>query len=274
MIRVVLIHGFSGSPDSWSRVRPLLAVPSHAPAVGGHACRSALVPAVAGDPWTFEGEVDRLASEVRAVAPGTRYVAGYSLGGRLALGLLVRHPGLFAGAALIGANPGIGDERKRAERRDVDEAWARLIEERGLAAFDREWSKLALFASQSRLEPERLEEQRRIRLGHGRAALASAMKTLSLGAMPDYRPFLPSVSCPVELVAGSLDTKFSSLARQMAGLLPAATVRLVDGIGHNVPLEAPARLAGLLNAAAGRTLRGRSGDGSRCSVADRRRRGG
>lgn len=196
--------------------------------------------------------MDRLASVVGKTAPAPRYLAGYSLGGRLALGLLVRYPGLFAGAALIGANPGIGGERERAERREADGTWAHLIEERGLEAFDREWSRLALFASQSRLEPGALEEQRRIRLGHSRAALASAMRTLSLGAMPDYRPFLSSISCPVELIAGSLDSKFIGLARQMAGLLPAATVRIVDGVGHNVPLEAPARLAGLLNAAAGR----------------------
>ena len=77
------------------------------------------------------------------------------------------------------------------------------------------------------------------------------MRALGLGAMPDYRPFLSSITCRVELVAGSMDTKFVGLARQMAGLLPAATVRVVDGVGHNVPLEAPAELARLLNATLG-----------------------
>lgn len=252
MTTAVLIHGFSGSPKSWRSVRARLDVPSCALAVRGHggACPAAPAVRLGG---SFEAEVDRLASMVGRAARAPRVLAGYSLGGRLALGLLVRHPGLFAGAALIGANPGIGDERERAERREADETWACLIEERGLAAFDREWSGLALFASQSRLEPEALDEQRRIRLGHGRAGLASAMRALGLGAMPDYRPFLSSISCPVELIVGSLDSKFVGLARQMAGLLPAARVRIVDGVGHNVPLEAPERLAGLLNAAAGRT---------------------
>ena len=273
MTTAVLIHGFSGGSESWRSVRSRLDMPSCAPVVYGHdGTRPAIPAALPGA--SFEAEVDRLASVVAEAAPAPRYLSGYSLGGRLALGLLVRHADLFAGAALIGVNPGIGDERERAERREADGTWARLIEERGLSAFDREWSRLALFASQARLAPEALEEQRRIRLGHSRTALASAMRTLSLGAMPDFRPFLPAVCCPIELIAGSLDSKFIGLARQMAGVFPAATVRIVDGVGHNVPLEAPARLAGLLSAAAGRTLRGRSGDGRRCSVADRRRRGG
>ncbi|MCY3969950.1 MAG: alpha/beta fold hydrolase [Acidobacteria bacterium] len=273
MTTAVLIHGFSGSPKSWRSVRARLEVASYAPAVCGHGGGHPTAPTVPPG-RSFEAEVDRLASLIGKTAPAPRYLAGYSLGGRLALALLVRHPRLFAGATLIGANPGIGDEGERAERREADGKWARLIEERGLDEFDLEWSRLSLFASQSRLEPGVLEEQRRIRLGHDRAVLASAMRTLSLGAMPDYRLSLSSISCPVELIVGSLDSKFIGLARKMAGVFPAATVRVVDGVGHNVPLEAPARLAGLLNAAAGRTLRGRSGDGSRCSVADRRRRGG
>ena len=264
MTRAVLIHGFSGSPESWRRVRPLLDVASHAPAVRGHAgsrSGAAEEDRVAGG--AFEAEVDRLASEMEAAAPAPRYLAGYSLGGRLALGLLVRHPGLFAGAALIGANPGIDDEDEREARRAADEAWARLIEERGPAAFDRKWSGLPLFRSQRKVDAARIEKQRTIRLGHDPAALAGAMRALSLGAMPDYRPALAGVRCPVELIAGGEDPKFVALARLMAGRLPAGTVRVVEGAGHNVPLEAPAELARLLNRALERIVERRPGDGRR-----------
>ena len=246
MTTAVLIHGFSGSPESWRSVRGRLDTPSFAPVVYGHGGAGPAV-AAAHPGTSFEAEVDRLASVVAEMASAPRYLAGYSLGGRLALGLLVRHADLFVGAALIGANPGIGDDRERAERRETDGTWARLIEERGLSAFDREWSRQPLFASQARLAAEALEEQRRIRLGHNRSALASAMRTLSLGAMPDFGSFLPAICCPIELIVGGLDTKFRALARQMAGLLPAATLHIVDGVGHNVPLEAPSELARLLN---------------------------
>lgn len=245
MTAVVLIHGFSGGPESWGQVRGTLDVPSLAPAVRGHG----------GDPdpgattrnrGGFEAEVDRLAAIARTASP-PRCVAGYSLGGRLALGLLARYPDLFAAAMLIGANPGIED-RERPARRAADEKWARLIESEGLAEFDRRWSALPLFASQGGLEAERIEEQRRIRLSHDPAGLAAAMRALSLAAMPDYRSALPAIACPVELVVGGLDEKFSALARKMAGGLPAGSVRVVEGVGHNAILEAPAAVAELLQA--------------------------
>ena len=242
MISAVLIHGFSGSPESWRRVADRLRVRTYAPAVCGHGTCASVAD-------SFEAEVERLAAEIRAAVPAPRYLAGYSLGGRLALGMLLRHADLFVGAAVVGANPGIDGEEEREARRTADEAWACLIEERGLDAFDREWSKLPLFRSQQRLEATLVEEQRTIRLGHDSAALAAAMRTLSLGAMPDYRSGLVGIRCPVELVAGGEDPRFIALARMMAGLMPAATFRLVAGSGHNVPLEAPTELACLLNRA-------------------------
>ncbi|MXX76208.1 MAG: alpha/beta fold hydrolase [Holophagales bacterium] len=253
MTTAVLIHGFSGSPASWRRVEALLDVPSHAPAVCGHGGESP--PAISKGSASFEAEVDRLAAVVEAEVPAPRLVVGYSLGGRLALGLLVRHPDLFLGAALIGANPGIGGEDARVARRRDDERWARLIEEEGLAVFDSEWSALPLFASQHDLDAGRLAEQRRTRLRHDPAALGAAMRVLGLGAMPDYRPVLPGVLCPVDLIAGSLDTKFVALARKMAEKLPDASVHVVEGAGHNVPLEAPVELARLLNATLGNVNR-------------------
>ncbi len=245
MTTAVLIHGFSGGPGSWRRVAGRLRMRTWAPAVCGHGAGAS----AAAVPRSFEAEVDRLAAAVGAAAPPPRYVVGYSLGGRLALGLLVRHPDLFVGASLIGANPGIEGGSERQARRTADEAWARLLEEQGLAVFDREWSSLPLFGSQRGLDAGIIEEQRRVRLDHDPEALAAAMRTLSPGAMPNYRPLLPGITCPVELIAGGLDAKFVALARRMAGRLPGGTLRLVDGAGHNVPLEAPTELACLLNRA-------------------------
>lgn len=250
MTTAVLIHGFSGSAESWRHTAGRLRVETYAPVVCGHGTGTAVATAA----HSFETEVDRLASEIKVAVPAPRYVVGYSLGGRLALGMLVRHPDLFVGAATIGANPGIDGEDERKTRRDADEAWARLIEERGLAAFDREWSDLPLFHSQRELGASVAEEQRAIRLGHDAGALAGAMRALSLGAMPDYRPSLVGIPCPVELIAGGRDPKFVALARLMAELLPAGTVRVIEGSGHNVLLEAPRELARLLNRSLERTV--------------------
>ena len=164
MTTAVLIHGFSGSPESWRRIKPLLQVPTHTPAVCGRAGSEDGSPGEdrsAGH--TFEAEVSRLALEIEARASPPRLVAGYSLGGRLALGLLVHRPNLFAGAALIGANPGIDAEDEREARRASDEKWARCIEQQGLDAFDSKWSDLPLFRSQKRLGAEVLGSSQLLR---------------------------------------------------------------------------------------------------------------
>ena len=53
---------------------------------------------------------------------------------------------------------------------------------------------------------------------------------------------------PVLLVAGSLDAKFVHAAERMAGLLPDATLAVIDGAGHTVHLERPADFLAALDA--------------------------
>ncbi len=236
MSRLVLLHGFTGSPASWDEVRRLLpsGVDVLAPALAGHGGPAAS---------SFEAEVDRIAS----LAPGEGFVlAGYSLGARLALGLLVRHPGLARSAVLVGVQPGFGDEAERVRRRGDDERWARSLGEGRLDRFVEEWSKLPLFRSQADLPAASREAQRRIRLGHDPRSLAGALRALGPAAMPCWSDRLPGIRVPVRLVAGERDAKFVALARSLAERLPRADVRIVPGVGHNVILEAPRAVAGLL----------------------------
>ena len=132
MRRVVCLHGFTGAPESWDEVRAAL------PAGGRVECPS-LLGHDPGDTFTsptFEAEVDRLARQLRGRASDPLlhssvdepwHLAGYSLGGRLALGLLAGHPSLFASATLIGTSPGLEGEDERRQRREADERRARLL---------------------------------------------------------------------------------------------------------------------------------------------------
>jgi 2-succinyl-6-hydroxy-2,4-cyclohexadiene-1-carboxylate synthase len=78
------------------------------------------------------------------------------MGGRVALGLLVRHPDLFSAATLIGASPGLADPAERAARgvrtRSGPGCWKR----RGLGTFVAAWEALPLFATQGRVDPAAL----------------------------------------------------------------------------------------------------------------------
>jgi len=236
---LLLLHGFTGGPASWepivSKLPPGLAV--LAPALAGHG------DALAPDVSSFEDEVNRVAA---LTTPGRDWhIAGYSLGGRLALGLLIRHPRLFSTATLIGAQPGLVTEDERRQRRDADERWCRMLA-RGLPEFLAAWEAQPLFASQNDLPSEVLERQRRERLSHDPAGLVHSLRVTGLGAMPSYWDSLPEIPVPATLVAGERDQKFSAIARQMAEKIPSSEIEIVAGTGHNVALERPDVIAELL----------------------------
>jgi 2-succinyl-6-hydroxy-2,4-cyclohexadiene-1-carboxylate synthase len=245
--RLVLIHGYTGSPASFAalcRSLPLGTIRVLCPALLGHG-----PPVVVGSLQRFEQEVDRLAAEIRAAGFGGAHLCGYSLGARLALGLLARHPFLFRAATLVGVHPGLADVHERAARVGSDERWCALLNRAGVERFADAWQSQPLFSSQVRLPAHLLEQQRQIRCSHSACGLARALRSLGLGQMPDYRGVLGALGLPVELVVGSEDRKFSALAAEARGRNPRIRSSTVSGVGHNVLLEAPAQLARVLTKA-------------------------
>jgi len=248
---IVFLHGFTGGPTSWDAVighvsaDPRGAQRMLCPVLTGHE-GSVEGPRDAwpAQPQSFEEEVDRLA----ALLPrGTLHLVGYSLGARLALGLLARHRVRFETATLIGGHPGLDDPAARVARAEADDALAARLEHAGLAAFVDEWEALPLWDTQRALAPVRLAAQRALRLTHNAPRLAHALRTLSLGRMPLWSSALPTLDLPVTLVAGHADTKFRGLAESMGAALPSARVVVLGDasapFGHNLLLEAPGDLA-------------------------------
>jgi 2-succinyl-6-hydroxy-2,4-cyclohexadiene-1-carboxylate synthase len=244
MSGVVLIHGFTGSPASFDDLgRRLLARQAglrlFSPALLGHGA------ALSGI-GRFEQEVDRLASAIVQANFTGSHLCGYSLGARVALGLLARHAHRFSGATLIGVHHGLGSAAERAARVGSDERWCRVLRERGLAAFLAEWQAQPLFATQRELPDSVVDEQRRIRSSHTPDGLIRSLRVLGLGQMPDYRGALRSVPIRLRLVVGALDAKFTAIARDIGAAAPRVELDLVTGVGHNVLLEAPDHVASTL----------------------------
>ncbi len=229
----MLLHGFMGSPRSWERVVSASDW-SHEPAAPllmGH-----------GADWkrdrvaSFGDEVTRLLAIARTMTR-PRYLCGYSMGARLALGMLVRKTALFEGAVLVGVHPGLGDSEARAERRAADTEKARMLRREGLLAFVDAWENHPLFESQRALSSAILETQRRIRLSHDPEGLAACLEVLGLAEMPSFETKLSSIEIPITLMAGARDTKFATIARNLSSKEHLS--QIVEGVGHNVVLEAP-----------------------------------
>ena len=231
---VLLLHGFTGSPASFDRL--LEHLPTRRvvrPWLPGHgACPTC--------PW------DDAITYLFAQLDGPTHVVGYSMGGRLAWGMLARRDPRIIRATLIGAHPGLSGEAAREARREADASWAAKLENEGLEAFVDAWERLPLWSSQAAL-PERLRAaQRRVRLAHRAVGLAGALRRLGLAEQPP----MPRVEVPLALVVGELDLAHRALAAEAQRSLPHATLHVVEGAGHNVLFERPDAIAALLTEAA------------------------
>lgn len=254
--RVLLLHGFSGAPESWEKVTEQLApdVEASAPLLAGHSghelIRGQWQPnPPPGQPWaeTFEGEVDRLSQWISHYQVAPSVLVGYSLGGRLALGLLQRYPTLFTRAILIGSHPGLSNMQERQERREVDEQRVAILQEQGVGPFMDFWQELPLFSSQRTLPQDVRDRQARIRRSHDVHGLTMSLRACSLAAMPDYGPHLKTIATPTTLVVGAEDAMFKRIARDMVEQLPQASLRVIENAGHNPVLESPQTLADLIS---------------------------
>jgi 2-succinyl-6-hydroxy-2,4-cyclohexadiene-1-carboxylate synthase len=229
---LVLLHGFTQTGRSWQPVLHALAARYRAiaPDLPGHGEFAERRPAsfAACDAY------------VRVLADQPITLAGYSMGGRIAL-----HAALSLGPRvrrliLVGASPGIADAAERAARAAEDAALADRIEAIGLEAFVREWGAQPLFDGMPRGIAEIAHADR---MRNTAAGLAAALRGLGTGVMPPLWDRLGELTVPVELVVGERDEKFRAIAERMTAVLVAGRLHVVPGSGHAVHLEAPEAVA-------------------------------
>jgi 2-succinyl-6-hydroxy-2,4-cyclohexadiene-1-carboxylate synthase len=222
-VRCVLLHGFAGDPASWDDVdvdAERLALPGH---LGGGPLAS---------DWN-----ENLAA-IAARIGRCDVVIGYSLGARVALGLVIG--GHAPRGVLISVNPGIAD-LDRAARRAGDAAWAELARQRGITAFIDAWQAQPLFATQQRAPADRRAARHARRLALDPEQLARSLETMGLAEMPDYRG---AIDARFALIAGADDARYVAIARGLP-----APLEIIADSGHDPLLEQPAALAAAIGRA-------------------------
>ncbi len=232
---LVLLHGFTHTGASWDPVRFELgeSYRALAPDIRGHGSASELEPV----------SLEAVLEDLEAIVDGPFTLAGYSMGGRLALHYAIARPDRVERLILLGASPGIADPPARVARRRADERLAGELERSSIEEFAERWSRAPVLAGQ----PPAVEAAARAdRLRSTPGGLARALRGLGTGALPPLWGRLPGLSTPTCLIVGERDQKFRSIAEQMAAATAAATVEIVPDTGHAVHLEAPAAVARII----------------------------
>jgi 2-succinyl-6-hydroxy-2,4-cyclohexadiene-1-carboxylate synthase len=234
---LALLHGFTGAGSAFDHLRGFLGTSFRvtAPDLPGHG-RSP--PATS---WT-----DALQELDSALPPGSSFLAGYSMGARLALAFALRHPSRVRALALESASPGIEDAAERARRRADDDALAALVLREGVGVFLARWEQHPTLSGLHDLPPALDAALRERRLRQSAPGLASALRHLGAAAQPPLWDDLRWLRVPALLIAGERDAKFSEIARRMAARLPYARVLLLPSSGHSPHLETPDQYAAAL----------------------------
>ena len=235
---LLLLHGFTGSVETWSPLRPELETEYRVVAIDlpGHG-RSSSPP----DPGRYS--LRRFASDLVRVLDeigvGRATVIGYSMGGRAALHLAAAHPDRVAGLILESTSAGVSDPELRKARAESDAELAAFIERQGIAAFVDRWEMLPLWESQTSLPASTRAALRAQRLANNPTGLANSLRGAGAAVDPLSESELAGISAATLLVAGDLDAKYVGIARQLAHSIPHARVRVIPDAGHAVHIERP-----------------------------------
>jgi 2-succinyl-6-hydroxy-2,4-cyclohexadiene-1-carboxylate synthase len=233
---IVLLHGFAGTGAAWDAVRTHLDEERYralAVDLPGHGSAADIRQV------TFETCVHR----VLAGAPQRFTLAGYSMGGRIALHVALAAPERVERLVLISTTAGIEDPDERAARHASDEALAARTESGTIGEFADAWAAQPLFAG----TPADTAAVWRADMGRNDpVALAAVLRGLGTGSMEPLWDRLGELSMPVTVVVGERDEKFLVIGRRMAEAVPEGELVVIPSAGHGLPRETPQALAELL----------------------------
>ncbi len=233
---VLFVHGFMGSSSDWRGVMEALEDRFYCVAVDlpGHGAS----PGLPSQAYTIEGAARRVLGSLGELRVERPALVGYSMGGRLALYLALRHPTRFAGLFLESASPGLESREEREARRETDERRAKRLESDAFGRFLEDWYSQSLFAPLARDE-ELLRRTIEVRRTNDPVELARSLRGMGTGSQPSLWEELPGLRVPALAVAGTLDEKYVALSHRMVKLCPSMESAVIPGAGHNARAEAP-----------------------------------
>ncbi|MBU1227310.1 MAG: alpha/beta fold hydrolase [Actinobacteria bacterium] len=236
MADVLALHGFTQRGAMWDEVAAMAGGEWVTPDLPGHGTTPLM---------DWGSAVSWLVAQVEAAGPGVT-LAGYSMGGRLALAAALEQPEGLARLVVMAASPGIADPGARARRQAADEQTAERIERLGIDLFLTEWLANPMFSGLGRRPAAWGSRDLRMRLSNDPAGLAGAVRLLGQGSQPHLGNRIGELRVPLVTVAGSRDEVYLAHAGRMAAAAADGRCVEVGGAGHALVGEDPKAIARVL----------------------------
>jgi len=192
--------------------------------------------------YSHNQQVSDLSSILDRLAFDDLYIYAYSMGGRLALHLVMKYQKLCKGLILESTGCGIEDNASRNERKGVDEKRAIEIK-KDFDSFVQKWNRNSLFQSSSAKNSDNYLKH----LGKQVPEyMAASLKGFGSGVMPPVCNMLEKIHTPCLLLAGSEDQKYRLQMSQMKKIIPEAELTVIEEAGHRAHFDQPKKIAKII----------------------------
>jgi pimeloyl-ACP methyl ester carboxylesterase len=237
---LVLVHGFTGSSHDFALVADDLAVDRRVVLLDqrghGHATKTGGL-----EGYTIDQLVSDLAAFLDALGDGPVDLLGHSMGGRVAMGLVLSRPDLVSTLVLMDTS-----------------AWSFLPPDDSIRQLVKAWiesfdpakgmpESMSLGSPEDLLIEERMPVSWQKEKNTTFAGMdAYAVKAFGMALMADVaageaslRAELPSITCPTTVIAGEHDHPLVDQAPELADLVANGRLAVIDGAYHSPQLTHP-----------------------------------
>ena len=235
---IFFIHGFTGSSLDWKEIIPFLNDNFQCITLDliGHGNSDSPKDV---SYYSSDSINSQLKLIVEHISDQPIILAGYSMGGRVALNFAIENPSFIKALILESTTAGIKEEHLRIERISQDEKLASFIKNNSIEKFIDYWMNIDLFSTQKKLTKKKLEISRNQKLQNNKIGLINCLKGFGTGKMTPLYERLSTFYPETLLINGELDKKFCDINTEMANILPSVKHEIIRNCGHNTHFEQP-----------------------------------
>lgn len=238
---VLLVHGILAYSFIWRALLPKLAERHDVLAVDLLGCGDSTMPM--GLSLSLNAQADYLAELIQWLGLGKVHFVGHEVGGAIGQVLAVKHPKTLRSLTLV--NSVAGDLWPvfpvNALRTPLLSYLILSLLDAGLSS----WHVRRALSSREKATEELMNEfHRPLQTLAGRRSLLHFARCLDSRDLLAAEPALRKLALPVNVVWATGDRYLPpETPQRLAATFPAGRVRRIDGAGHLVPIDEPARLA-------------------------------